>query len=151
MRATIRERGTARIVLVPLVFIGWAATAIATAAMITVAVSTLVPLLVLAAGFEAVFALHLNVERIGRYLQVFHETDGGWEHVAMPSGERFPGTGPDPLFSTPVRHRHIRQLHAGGARRRAMGSRHRRRIAPAVHQPHPPGARRSPPRSVRRI
>lgn len=99
MRATIRERGTARMVLLPLVFIGWAGTAIATAAVITVALSTLVPLMVLVAGFEAIFALHINVERVGRYLQVFHETDGGWEHVAMRFGQRFPATGPDPLFS----------------------------------------------------
>jgi hypothetical protein len=111
MRATIRERGTARMVLVPLIFIGWAGTAVATAAVITVAVSTLVPLLILVAGFEAVFALHVNVERIGRYLQVFHEKRGegerpgeepkadGWEQVAMQFGERFPGAGPDPLFS----------------------------------------------------
>ena len=99
MRATIRERGTARMVLVPFIFIGWAATAIATAAVITVALSTLVPLIILAAGFEAVFALHVNVERIGRYLQVFHESDDGWEHVAMRFGQQFPGTGPDPLFS----------------------------------------------------
>lgn len=88
-----------RIVLAPAVFVAWAATAIATTAVITVAVSTLVPLMVLAAGFEAVFALHVNVERVGRYLQVFHEPDEGWEHVAMRFGQRFPGTGPDPLFS----------------------------------------------------
>jgi hypothetical protein len=99
LRATIRERGTVRIVLLPLVFIGWAGTAVATAAVITVAVSTLVPLLVLVVGFEAIFALHVNVERIGRYLQVFHEPAGGWERVAMSFGQRFPGTGPDPLFS----------------------------------------------------
>jgi hypothetical protein len=99
LRATIRERGTARMVLVPLIFIGWAGTAVATAAVITVAVSTLVPLLVLVAGFETIFALHVNVERIGRYLQVFHEPEGGWEHVAMRFGQSFPGTGPDPLFS----------------------------------------------------
>ena len=98
MRNTIRQRGTARMVLVPVTFIGWAATAAATAAVITVAISTLVPLLVLAAGFEAIFALHMNVERIGRYLQVFHERDGGWEQVAMKFGERFKGAGPDPLF-----------------------------------------------------
>jgi hypothetical protein len=98
MRDTIRQRGTARMVLVPVTFIGWAATAVATAAVITVAISTLVPLMVLAAGFEAIFALHMNVERIGRYLQVFHEQDGGWEQVAMRFGQRFPGTGPDPLF-----------------------------------------------------
>ena len=99
MRATIRERGTLRMALVPIVFIGWAACGIATAAVITVALSTLVPLMVLVAGFEAIFALHMNVERVGRYLQVFHEPEGGWEHVAMRLGQRFPGTGPDPLFS----------------------------------------------------
>ena len=86
-------------VIVPVVFIGWAATAVATAAVITVALSTLVPLLVLAAGFEAVFALHMNVERIGRYLQVFHEQGDGWEQIAMTFGQRFPGSGPDPLFA----------------------------------------------------
>ena len=85
--------------LVPVIFIGWAATAIATAAVITVAISTLVPLLVLVAGFEAIFALHMNVERIGRYVQVFHEAEGGWEHVAMAFGQRYPGGGPDPLFT----------------------------------------------------
>ena len=98
LRASIRERGTARMVLFPIIIIGWAATAIATGAVITVALSTLVPLLVLAAGFEAIFALHTNVERIGRYLQVFHEDRADeWEHVAMAFGQRFPGTGPDPL------------------------------------------------------
>lgn len=97
MRATIRERGTVRMVLVPLIFVGWGGIAVATAAVITVAVSTLVPLLVLAAGFEAIFALHINIERIGRYVQVFHEHEGGWEHVAMRFGRQFPGTGPDPL------------------------------------------------------
>lgn len=99
LRDTIRQRGTVRMLLLPVIFIGWAATAVATAAIITVAVSTLVPLLVLVAGFEAIFALHLNVERIGRYLQVFHEQEGGWEHVAMMFGKRFPGAGPDPLFT----------------------------------------------------
>lgn len=98
LRASIRERGTARMVLFPIIIIGWAATAIATGAVITVALSTLVPLLVLAAGFEAIFALHTNVERIGRYLQVFHEDRADeWEHVAMAFGQRFPGMGPDPL------------------------------------------------------
>jgi hypothetical protein len=99
LRNTIRERGTARMVLVPFVFLGWAACTIATAAVITVAISTLIPLIVLAAGFEAIFALHVNVERVGRYLQVFHEEDAGWEHVAMRFAERFPGAGPDALFT----------------------------------------------------
>ena len=98
MRATIRERGTARLVLVPVIFIAWAATAVAPAAVITVALSTLVPLLVLAAGFEAIFALYTNVERIGRYVQVYLEERGGWEHVSMEYGLRHAGGGPDPLF-----------------------------------------------------
>jgi hypothetical protein len=99
MRAAIRERGTARLLLVPVAFVGWAALAIAAAAVITVPLGTLVPLLVLAAAFEGVFALHTNVERIGRYLQVFHEDADGWEHVAMTYGERFPAAGSDPLFA----------------------------------------------------
>ena len=99
MRAAIQQRGTARMLVLPLIFVGWAATAVATAAVITVAVSTLVPLLILVAGFETIFALHVNVERIGRYLQVFHEDEGGWERVAMMFGQRFPGASPDPLFS----------------------------------------------------
>ena len=94
LRLTIQHRGTARMVVLPVVFLGWAGTAVAAAAVITVPISTLVPLLVLVAGFEAVFALYVNVERIGRYLQVFHEADGGWERVAMLFGQRFPGAGP---------------------------------------------------------
>lgn len=99
LRATIQQRGTVRMVVVPLTFVGWAATAVATAAVITVAVSTLVPLLILAAGFESLFALHVNVERIGRYVQVFHEgEDNGWETVALRFGQRFAPATPDPLF-----------------------------------------------------
>ncbi len=100
MRATIQQRGTARMVVLPIVFIGWAGTAVATAAVITVAVSTLVPLLILVAGFESIFALHVNVERIGRYVEVFHEGEPGpvWEHTASLFAQRFPGAGLDPLF-----------------------------------------------------
>lgn len=100
LRATIRERGTVRMILLPVTFGLWAAAAIATTAAVALPIGALVPLLVLAAGFEAIYALHINVERIGRYLQVFHEDEGGWEHVAMTFGQRFPGRGPDALFST---------------------------------------------------
>jgi hypothetical protein len=101
LRAAIRERGTARMLLVPAAFVGWAALVTAQAAVITMpAIGTLVPLLVLAAAFEGVFALHLNVERLGRFIQAFHEKTGeGWEHVAMAYGERFPGGAGDPLFA----------------------------------------------------
>jgi len=87
-------------ILVPVTFGLWAGTAIATTAAIQLPIAALLPLLVLAAGFEAIYALHINVERIGRYLQVFHEPEGGWENVAMAFGQRFPGRGPDALFST---------------------------------------------------
>jgi hypothetical protein len=99
LRATIRNRGTVRMILLPVTFGLWAGAAVATTAAIQLPVAALVPLLVLAAGFESIYALYVNVERIGRYLQVFHEPDGGWEHVAMTFGERFPGGGPDALFS----------------------------------------------------
>jgi len=99
LRATIRERGTARMVLLPICIAVWAGTAIATTAVVALPIAALAPLVVLAAGFEAIYALHVNVERIGRYLQVFHEPDGGWEHVAMAFGQRFRGRAPDALFS----------------------------------------------------
>lgn len=99
LRATIRERGTIRMLLLPAVFAIWAAVAIATITSIQLPMAAILPLVVLAAGFEAIYALHINVERIGRYLQVFHEPSGGWEHVAMEFGHRFPGRGPDALFS----------------------------------------------------
>ena len=75
LRATIRERGTARVCIFAGGIVAWAAVTIATAAMASTPLATLLPLLVLAAAFEVVFALHIGVERIGRYLQVFHETD----------------------------------------------------------------------------
>jgi hypothetical protein len=99
LRATIRERGTVRMILLPVTFGLWGGTAIATTAAIQLPIAALLPLLILAAGFEAIYALHINVERIGRYLQVFHEPEGGWENVAMAFGQRFPGRGPDALFS----------------------------------------------------
>src|SRR5215831_2676609 len=99
LRATIRERGTVRMILLPVTFGLWGGAAIATTAAIALPIAALLPLLVLAAGFEAIYALHVNVERIGRYIQVFHEPDGGWEHTAMAFGQRFPGKGPDALFS----------------------------------------------------
>jgi fatty acid desaturase len=99
LRATIRERGTARMVLLPIAIGLWAAAAIATTAVVALPIAALGPLVVLAAGFESIYTLHLNVERIGRYLQVFHERDGGWEHVAMAFGQRYPRGGPDALFS----------------------------------------------------
>ena len=109
LRATIRERGTARVCVFAGGIAAWAAATIATAALASAPVATLLPLLVLAAVFEAVFALHVGVERIGRYLQVLHEADlpvlpappalRGWEHVAMAFGRPAGAAAIDPLFS----------------------------------------------------
>jgi hypothetical protein len=104
LRATIRSRGTARIYIFVAGMAAWAAIAIATAALASPPVATLVPLLVLASVFEAVFALQIGVERVGRYIQVFHEADGEaakWEHTAMTFG-RPPGAATiDALFVVP--------------------------------------------------
>ena len=94
LRATIRQRGTARVVGL----LGWAGLVIATAALATLPIATLLPLLVLAGVFEAILALHVGVERLGRYIQVFHEEQTGWEHVAMALGSAV-SRGNDPLFT----------------------------------------------------
>jgi hypothetical protein len=99
LRDTIRERSTARIWVFLAGFVGWGALTIATAALAALPVATFLPLLILAATFEGVFSLHLGVERIGRYIQVFLEEDGGWEHVAMAVGKPLKGTSSDPLFT----------------------------------------------------
>jgi len=99
LRQTVRQRGTARVWVFLAGMIGWGALTIATAALAALPVATFLPLLILAITFEAVFSLHVGVERIGRYIQVFLEDDHGWEHVAMAMGSPLSGTGTDPLFT----------------------------------------------------
>ena len=109
LRATIRERGTARVCIFAGGIAAWAAATIATAALTSTPVATLLPLLVLASVFEAIFTLHVGVERIGRYLQVFYETDrsgesgasGGWEHTVMAFGHPAGAAATDSLFTVP--------------------------------------------------
>ena len=104
LRATIRERGTTRVWLFGIGLVAWGALATATSALTGTPVATLLPLLVLASIFEAVFALHVGVERIGRYLQVFYETseaEARWEHAAMAFGRPQGAIGLDALFFTP--------------------------------------------------
>jgi hypothetical protein len=100
LRATIRERGTARVWAV-LAGLGiWGLLAIAVRLAGLRGATALVPFVVLAATFELNFFVHTGVERIGRYIQVFYEeTSGaaGWETTAMNFGARFPGAS-DPLF-----------------------------------------------------
>jgi len=99
LRATIRERGTTRVWVFVAGLVGWAALLIATAALAALPIAALLPLLVLLGVFEAVLAIHVGVERIGRYLQVYFEDGHGWEHTAMAYGRAFPGGGSDPVFS----------------------------------------------------
>jgi len=70
-------------------------------------IASVVPLLVLLGTFEAVRSLHLGVERIGRYVQVFFEEHPSgsaptgppaWEHTAMAFGPSMPGAGVHPFF-----------------------------------------------------
>ncbi len=102
LRSTIAHRGTVRMVLLPSVAAVWAVLATVILVHSTLPFATLLPLAVLVAGFEAASALHLGVERIGRFLQVFHEeTNAGqpaprWETIAMLPA---PPLGIDPLFS----------------------------------------------------
>jgi hypothetical protein len=106
MRCTIRERGTARLWIFTVGLAAWGALTVATLVLVSLPVATLIPLVVLAGSFEAVLALHIGVERIGRYLQVFFEdesSDPGWEHRIMAFARTpLPGGGAvatDPLFA----------------------------------------------------
>src|SRR5262245_45063117 len=101
LRRTIRERGTTRVWVALVGVIAWGALAVATASLTVLPVATLLPLLVLALTFELVYGLHVGVERIGRYIQVYFESEAGeagWESRAMRFGRAFPRSGPDPLF-----------------------------------------------------
>jgi hypothetical protein len=102
LRATIRERGTTRAWIALAGFASWTFATLATAALAAPPLATLIPLLLLAAAFEIVFALHVGVERVGRYIQVFFEdetTDPGWESRIMgfAAGPKMGGS--DPLFA----------------------------------------------------
>jgi len=97
LRATIGQRGTTRAWIFVAGLGAWAGLVLATSATISVPLLTLPSLLVLAGTFEGVFAAHVAVERVGRYLQVFHEDR--WEQTAMAFGAPLSGTGTDPLFT----------------------------------------------------
>jgi hypothetical protein len=103
LRDTIRERGTARVWIFVIGFGIWGGLVMATVSIAALPEATLLPLLALAAVFEAVFALHTGVERVGRYIQVFYEAETSdalnWEHTAMAFGRAFPSATVDPLFA----------------------------------------------------
>src|SRR5262245_25130869 len=100
LRATIRERGTLRMCAILIGFAAWGFLAITLQANDLEGAATLIPFVVLAATFELSLFIHTGVERIGRFVQVFHEEAKnviGWETTAMNYGRNFPG-GLDPLF-----------------------------------------------------
>jgi len=100
LRATIRERGSLRHLTIVITFSVWAVTMLWAASTFSVPIFFAFPLVVLVAGFEVAFALHVGVERIGRFIQVRYEGETGmsisWERTAM--ALRVPGGGVDPLF-----------------------------------------------------
>lgn len=102
LRQTIAWRGTARMVLVPITFTVWATLCLVVLLFADLPVASLFTLVVLASGFEAIHALHVGVERIGRFLQVYYEgsPDGPrWETSVTSVGPGLPGGGIDPLFT----------------------------------------------------
>ena len=103
LRATIRERGSVRFLVTVITFSAWGAAIIAVCSMFLMPMFGVVPLLVLGAGFEVVFAIHVGVERIGRYLQVHHEPAAlglaRWEQTAMAA--RLSSGGVNPLLPVP--------------------------------------------------
>jgi hypothetical protein len=108
LRDTIARRGTWRPALMLGGTAAWAALLVAVLVLLPYPLASTVPLVVLIAAFETVRTLHFGSERIGRYLQVFHEEGGqakrlaetpSWESVAMRFGTKVPGAGGHPLFA----------------------------------------------------
>jgi 4-hydroxybenzoate polyprenyltransferase len=113
LRATIRERGTVRVITFLVTIVAWATLELVySGSGPTNIVGSLLSLTVLAAGFEVIYQLHLGVERVGRYLQVEYEepSAGGveapapagrpaWETTAMAYGRNHATAGSDALFS----------------------------------------------------
>ena len=107
LRRTIAQRGALRPILLVCGTGIWAATLTAVLVWLPYPVAAAIPLVVIAATFEAIKPLHFGAERIGRYLQVLYEEAGeparplrdtpSWERVAMSFG-RVPGVGGHPLF-----------------------------------------------------
>jgi hypothetical protein len=105
LRDTIRARGGLRLTLSLAGLAVWALTLVAVLAWLPYPIAGTIPLLLLAATFEVNRMLHLGVERIGRYLQVFYEESSvasngppAWEHTAMHFGPTAPGAGGHPLL-----------------------------------------------------
>lgn len=107
LRRIVAQRGALRPILLVTGVASWAIVLTAVIAWLPYPVASAIPLMVLAATFEAIRPLHFGAERIGRYIQVFYEEEGqpgrplldtpSWERVAMSFGT-VPGVGGHPLF-----------------------------------------------------
>ena len=102
LRQTIAARGSLRAALLVAVIVAWGALASLQGLFSDLPLLTLTPLAVLVGGFEAIWVLHVGVERIGRFIQVTYETaedSASWETTAMRASPGLPGSGADPLFT----------------------------------------------------
>ena len=59
LRATVRERGTTRLIVSAITFVSWATLAVVVYAVSAIPLIAVFPLFVLVAGFEVVFATHV--------------------------------------------------------------------------------------------
>jgi hypothetical protein len=105
LRETIRSRGGLRLTLSLGGLAAWALTLVAVLAWLPNPVAGSIPLLLLVATFEVNRTIHLAIERIGRYLQVYYEESAvagadsaAWERTAMAFGSSVPGAGGHPLL-----------------------------------------------------
>jgi hypothetical protein len=105
LRATIGSRGTMRVVVALITFVAWAAILLSDA-FAEHPLLFFVPLVVLFAGFEGVFGLHVSAERIGRFIRLYYETTVDvpkWETAIGAFGRMRAsrGSGLDPLYVGP--------------------------------------------------
>lgn len=105
LRETIRTRGSLRLTLCLAGLAAWGLALIAVLAWLPNPIAGTIPLVLLLTTFEVNRMLHLGIERIGRYLQVFHDEAAvttsdtpAWERTAMALGPSVPGAGGHPLL-----------------------------------------------------
>jgi len=97
LRAAIRVRSVATPALLVLAILGWAALTLWVFTSDVVSAATLVPLIALVAGFEALYLLHLHTTRLAAYLQVAY--DAPWETTSLSYRQRFGPFGSNSLFA----------------------------------------------------
>jgi hypothetical protein len=104
LRAAIRIRQALAPALLVLVVLGWATLTLWVFTTDVVSAATLVPLMVLAAGFEVLHALQITANGLAHYVQVAFEepataTSPQWETTTLSYGQRFGPIGSNTLFS----------------------------------------------------